>query len=207
MAVRADDPDVVVGYTYAGGFRSERSAYRFTSELSLFCDHTYMGRGIGSRMLREILAVLKAPETFFTKYGGSYPEGVEPRKIRHLIAVMAVNDVGKRGGMALKEFYESFGFVFVSAARQSSRFQQSDILTLYRGVTWSAWASSLTNGKLSFVLALVMTGSLANCDTGSIRWSYSTLCTESRSGIGDRMYRQTLIELKAFEFAVSHHLP
>lgn len=117
VAVLADDQDYVVGYTSAGGFRSERSAYRFTSELSLFCDHNYMAKGIGSRMLKELIEVLKTPELFFSKYGGSYPEGVEPRKIRHLIAVMAVNEEGKRKGMALKEFYESNGFVFVSISQ------------------------------------------------------------------------------------------
>ncbi|CAK7201472.1 hypothetical protein SEUCBS139899_004176 [Sporothrix eucalyptigena] len=114
VAVRADDPDTVVGYTYAFGFRSERSGYRFASELSLFCDPAYTGKGVGSRLLRELLDILKTPELFLTKFGGSYPEGVSPRTIRHLIAVMAVNDVGKRGGMALKEFYESFGFVLRS---------------------------------------------------------------------------------------------
>ncbi|ERS98089.1 hypothetical protein HMPREF1624_04868 [Sporothrix schenckii ATCC 58251] len=114
VAVRADDDDAVVGYTSAMGFRAARSAYRFTSELTLFCDHSYTGRGIGSRLLRALLDVLAAPETFLTKYGGSYPDGVQPRRIRHLIAVMAVNDEGKRNGMALKEFYESFGFVLRS---------------------------------------------------------------------------------------------
>ncbi|CAK7221390.1 hypothetical protein SCUCBS95973_004481 [Sporothrix curviconia] len=114
VAVRADSPDTVVGYTYAFGFRSERSAYRFASELSLFCDPEYTGKGIGSRLLRAILQVLKTPSTFLTTYQGSYPGGVEPRTVRTLIAVMAVNDVGKRGGMALKEFYESFGFVLRS---------------------------------------------------------------------------------------------
>lgn len=155
MAVRADDPDAVVGYANGGGFRSERSAYRFTSELSLFCDHEYMGRGIGSRLLRELIAVLKAPETFFTKYGGSYPTGVEPRTIRHLIAVMAVNDVGKRGGMALKEFYESFGFVFVSEVGHGGKPSQGELLTVYSGVTWSGWASNSTNGKVSLIFLRV----------------------------------------------------
>ncbi|CAK7226128.1 hypothetical protein SBRCBS47491_006124 [Sporothrix bragantina] len=114
VAVPANSPDTVVGYTYCFGFRSERSAYRFASELSLFCDPDYTGKGIGSRLLGAILDVLKTPSTFLTTYQGSYPEGVEPRTIRQLIAVMAVNDEGKRGGLALKEFYESFGFVLRS---------------------------------------------------------------------------------------------
>lgn len=118
VAVRAGSPTTVLGYACASGFRSERSAYRFTSELTLFCDPEHTGSGIGSRLLRALLSVLKAPETFRSRsYNGSYPEGVEPRRVRHLVAVMAVDETGKRSGLALKEFYEGFGFVMVGYRR------------------------------------------------------------------------------------------
>jgi phosphinothricin acetyltransferase len=45
----------VVGYAYAGPYRT-RSAYRFTVENSIYVDPAQTGRGIGRRLLAELIA-------------------------------------------------------------------------------------------------------------------------------------------------------
>lgn len=108
-----DSKERVLGYAYANGYRAERMGYRFASELSIFCDPEYTGCGVGSRLLGELLAILKTPSSFLgAPYNGSYPDGVEPRAVRQLISVMSIDVTGKREGKALQGFYESFGFVF-----------------------------------------------------------------------------------------------
>lgn len=45
----------VVGYAYAGPYRT-RSAYRFTVENSIYVDPNVTGRGIGRKLLGELIA-------------------------------------------------------------------------------------------------------------------------------------------------------
>jgi L-amino acid N-acyltransferase YncA len=45
----------VLGYAYAGPFRP-RPAYRFTVENSVYLDPAAQGRGIGTRLMRELIA-------------------------------------------------------------------------------------------------------------------------------------------------------
>lgn len=52
------ESDVVVGYAYAGRWKA-RSAYRHTVEVSIYLDHAATGRGIGSKLMAELLARLK----------------------------------------------------------------------------------------------------------------------------------------------------
>ena len=49
----------VVGYAYAAKWRA-RSAYRFSTEVTIYLEHTQRGRGIGSALYRELLSTLKA---------------------------------------------------------------------------------------------------------------------------------------------------
>lgn len=48
----------IVGYAYAGKWKA-RSAYRHTAELTVYLDHMATGRGIGSRLMTELLARLR----------------------------------------------------------------------------------------------------------------------------------------------------
>jgi phosphinothricin acetyltransferase len=48
----------VVGYAYAGKFH-QRSAYRFTVEATVYLAHDMPGKGIGSKLYSELLALLK----------------------------------------------------------------------------------------------------------------------------------------------------
>ncbi len=48
----------IVGYTYAGAF-SEREAYRFCAELSIYLDKKYKKRGIGKHLYQKLIGALK----------------------------------------------------------------------------------------------------------------------------------------------------
>lgn len=48
----------VVGYAYAK-FYSERSAYRYSAEDSIYCDPAYHRRGVGTVLMRELLRKLQ----------------------------------------------------------------------------------------------------------------------------------------------------
>jgi phosphinothricin acetyltransferase len=50
-----EEDGVVVGYAYAGMYRS-RAAYRFTVEDSIYVDPEYVGRGCGQSLLAELIA-------------------------------------------------------------------------------------------------------------------------------------------------------
>jgi L-amino acid N-acyltransferase YncA len=52
---RADAERRIVGYAYAGPYRT-RSAYRFTVENSIYVDPAQTGRGIGRKLLAELIA-------------------------------------------------------------------------------------------------------------------------------------------------------
>ena len=117
VAVPADEDDakdasgesLILGFCYVGGFRSMKAGYFHTAEMSLFCHPEHRGRGIGSMLLRHLLAILKEPEKF-----PEYAQPREPRRgeerVRQLLAVMSIDPEGKKNGLALKEYYESFGF-------------------------------------------------------------------------------------------------
>ena len=49
----------VIGYAYASSWKS-RSAYRFTVEGTVYLDERAQGRGIGSRLYRNLIELLRA---------------------------------------------------------------------------------------------------------------------------------------------------
>jgi L-amino acid N-acyltransferase YncA len=89
----------VLGYAYAGPFRP-RPAYRFTVENSVYLDPAAQGRGIGSRLMRELI-------------GQSRERG-----FRQMIAVIgdsanaASIGVHRSTGFRLIGTYENVGFKF-----------------------------------------------------------------------------------------------
>ena len=105
----AVDPSTaaILGYANAHPFRS-RAAYRFSVELSLFCHPDHAGKGIGGRLLETLVDVMKQPAKYSELL--ALPPGQEPREVKQALAVMSVDEMGKRNGLALKEFYEKHGF-------------------------------------------------------------------------------------------------
>ncbi|KAF1850640.1 acyl-CoA N-acyltransferase [Cucurbitaria berberidis CBS 394.84] len=104
-----DDPDNVLGFGYAGEFRGGggRGGYRHTVELSLFCHPDHMKKGIGSRLLQQLIEILKAPERFPDYVSVSRKED---DKVRMLLACMSVDEKTWGGGLGLRDFYVKHGF-------------------------------------------------------------------------------------------------
>lgn len=83
----------VVGYAYAGKW-SERSGYRFSTEVTAYVAPDHTGKGIGSRLYGKLLPALK------------------DRNIHAVIGVIALpND-------ASESFHEKFGFIKVAHLRE-----------------------------------------------------------------------------------------
>ena len=99
----------VVGFGYLSGFRGGKAGYRHTVELSLYCHVPYQGCGVGSKLLRKLLDIMERPGEHSEEFLGGRMRP-EDRRVRQIMAVMAVDTFGRREGLALKEYYERFGF-------------------------------------------------------------------------------------------------
>jgi L-amino acid N-acyltransferase YncA len=108
--VAESESNEIVGYAYVTGFRSGKAGYKHTVELSLFCHPEHLSKGIGTALLVEILDLLSHPENNPELLNIAPRE--EDRRVRHVIACMAVDTDGRNEGLGLKEWYEGFGFVF-----------------------------------------------------------------------------------------------
>lgn len=101
--------ELVVGYAYCSGFRSGKAGYRHTVELSLFCHPNHRLQGIGTLLLNKLLEVLAKPEA-----NAEWIEGEiireDDRRVRQVIACMAIDETARDDGYGLKKYYESFGF-------------------------------------------------------------------------------------------------
>jgi len=62
----------VVGYIYACKWK-ERSAYRYSVELGIYINSKYVGKGIGSKLMKEILNLLRSKSIHSVIYGVSLP--------------------------------------------------------------------------------------------------------------------------------------
>ena len=98
----------IVGYAYAGPYRT-RSAYRFTVEDSVYVAPDAMGRGVGSRLLAEVIA------------------RAEAAGMRQMIAV--IGDSANLGSIRL---HERLGFtragVFVAVGWKGERWLDSVLM-------------------------------------------------------------------------------
>lgn len=110
---RADAERRIVGYAYAGPYRT-RSAYRFTVENSIYVDPAHTGRGIGRKLLAELIAQCTA------------------LGFRQMIAV--IGDSANAGSIKL---HEALGFkpagVLRAVGRKKGRWLDSVMMQLMLG--------------------------------------------------------------------------
>ena len=112
VAVDPSVPGEVLGYASASQFRGSLEAYKHTVEISLFCHPEHQGKGLGTQLLRTLLQALRDP----VSNAECFPPGAaEPRVVKQVLVVMAVDETGKGQGLKLKEFYEREGFTLVSS--------------------------------------------------------------------------------------------
>lgn len=97
---------MVLGYCYATGFRPSKRGYLHTVEISIYCDPGHVSKGIGGLLLKELLSILRLPQN--RSEGES--NGPDVRRVKNVIASMAVDESGPENGLALRRFYERFGF-------------------------------------------------------------------------------------------------
>lgn len=105
----AVDGDRVVGYSCLSPFRSAKGGYKHSVELSLFCHPDATSRGAGSALLAKIADVARNPD----KYDKEWISGrwaTEEGKASNIISCMSLDEQGRGGGWALKEWYEKRGF-------------------------------------------------------------------------------------------------
>lgn len=62
----------VIGYAYANRWKS-RSAYRHSVESTIYLDSHYVGKGIGSKLNKELINILKDKSIHSIIYGVSLP--------------------------------------------------------------------------------------------------------------------------------------
>ncbi len=60
--------DKIIGFAYASSFR-ERHAYRFSVETSIYLDMNFRGRGIGTKLYKKLLNILRS-QGYYTAYSG-----------------------------------------------------------------------------------------------------------------------------------------
>jgi L-amino acid N-acyltransferase YncA len=103
----------IVGYAYAGPYRT-RSAYRYTVENSIYVDPVQVGRGVGRKLLAELIAQCTA------------------LGFRQMIAV-----IGDSGNASSIKLHEALGFVLAgnlrSVGRKRGRWLDSVMMQLTLG--------------------------------------------------------------------------
>ncbi|SPO00081.1 uncharacterized protein DNG_02933 [Cephalotrichum gorgonifer] len=105
----SSSPPTILGYASASQFRATLGAYEHTAEISLYCHPSYKGGGVGTRLLGNLLGALRNPSA----HAGCFPgaeRGVEPRVVKQVLAVMAVDELAEGNGLGLRDYYVRNGF-------------------------------------------------------------------------------------------------
>jgi phosphinothricin acetyltransferase len=95
----ADVDGVVAGYGYASAFRP-RPGYRFTVEDSVYLRTEFAGRGLGRRLLGELMVAAKAAgcHQMVAVIGGSNPASVAMHRSQGFVDVGVLREVGFKFG-------------------------------------------------------------------------------------------------------------
>jgi phosphinothricin acetyltransferase len=96
------DGERIVGYAYASGYRNFMEGYKHTVEISLFAHPNFRSQGIGSQLIKALMATLRA----VGNDGDAHP------RIREVLACMSIDTCAEDGkqGEGLREWYEKKGF-------------------------------------------------------------------------------------------------
>ncbi|OAP55619.1 hypothetical protein AYL99_09770 [Fonsecaea erecta] len=106
--VAVDDQGHVFGYAYASAFRGFMLGYGHTVEISLFCHPQHTNKGIGSQMIRQLIALLRTTK-HLTREAGHEDSPVES-DVKKVMAIMAVDETAPGQGLALRDWYKRWGF-------------------------------------------------------------------------------------------------
>ncbi|KAK5301504.1 hypothetical protein LTR99_006471 [Exophiala xenobiotica] len=82
--------------------------YGHSVEISLFCHPEHRDKGIGSKMLKDLLSALRTTK-HVTKEAGHEDNPVEC-DVKKVFAVMAVDEDAPGQGLALRDWYRRWGF-------------------------------------------------------------------------------------------------
>lgn len=93
----AEAADAVVGYAYATQFR-DRQAYRNTCENSIYVHPDHVGRGVGSALLRELVAAAEAFgfRQMIAVIGGGEPASVALHARAGFVEAGRMRSVGRK---------------------------------------------------------------------------------------------------------------
>jgi L-amino acid N-acyltransferase YncA len=103
----------VVGYAYASPFRGFMLGYGHTVEITIFLHPIHTKKGLGSQMMKALLDALRIA-THISREAGHEDKPVE-FEVWNVMAIMSIDNQSEDGkfGMALKEWYEKWGFKVV----------------------------------------------------------------------------------------------
>lgn len=105
VAVRENE---IWGYTYVSPFRSAKGGYLYTVELTIYVHPQLYGTGVGTALLQKIVHILNEPDKYGLEWIGQ--DRRNEKKVREVIAVMAVDQLGREEGEGLTRWYKRFGF-------------------------------------------------------------------------------------------------
>ncbi|KIV83844.1 hypothetical protein PV11_05833 [Exophiala sideris] len=106
--VAVDDQQVVLGYTYASAFTGSKLGYANTVEISIFCHPDHINKGIGSRLIKELIDTLRNTKHVAREVG--HEQSSAEYDVRKVIVVMSVDEGAQDQALALRDWYTRWGF-------------------------------------------------------------------------------------------------
>jgi phosphinothricin acetyltransferase len=106
--VAVDENDLVLGYCYASAFRGFMLGYGGTVEISLFCHPDHTNKGTGSRMIKQLIDTLRTTKHVSKEVG--HEGNLIEFEVRKVMAIMSVDDTAPGQGLALRDWYQRWGF-------------------------------------------------------------------------------------------------
>ncbi|KAK2754700.1 hypothetical protein FQN54_006833 [Arachnomyces sp. PD_36] len=124
LGVGGEEEEEILGYASLSPYRGTLLAYAPTVELSLFLHPEQTGKGIGGRLLGELLGMVRRGEVWHDAREFEGVEGWERGlgeagngdgdrmgRVRNVLAVMAVDVERREEGEGLRRWYVERGFV------------------------------------------------------------------------------------------------